>query len=402
MGYFRFEGREKSGKKRKGKIEADTRREAVLKLREKNIAVLEISQVPETIWNKEITVGRQVKLRDFVIFLRQFSTLLKAGVTVVNATRILSEQTESKTLKKALIHIEDELREGNPLSAACSKHPKVFPPLFFNMMRAGEAGGNMDETLEQLADHFEKMHRIRQKVISALTYPAVVGTLAVAVVVFLLIAIVPVFVDMFAGFGAELPAITQVVLNASMFMQRFWWLFVLLFVLAYAAIHFIRRDKEMKYYLDYAVLKMPIFGKMLQKAALARMARTLSSLFASSVPILQALSIVERVVGNEVIARVLNRGRESLESGQSLAAPMKEHWVFPPLVTQMIAIGEETGSLDAMLAKVADFYEAEVETATDRLKAVIEPLMIVILAALVGIIVLAIIVPMFDIFNQIG
>ncbi len=402
MGHFQFEGREKSGKKRTGKIQADSRREAVVKLREKHIAVLELTRVPDTIWNKEISFGRQVKLQAFVIFLRQFATLLKAGVTVVNATRILSEQTESKALKKALLQIEEELREGNPLSAACAKHPKIFPPLFLNMMRAGEAGGNMDETLEQLADHFEKMHRTRQKVISALAYPAVVGVLAIAVVIFLLIAIVPTFVDMFAGFGAELPAITRTVLDASDFMQSFWWLVILLFILIYLAIYLAGQKKATRYYLDYAVLKMPIFGKMLQKAALARMARTLSSLFASSVPILQALSIVERVVGNEVIARVLNHGRESLEKGQSLTVPMKKHWAFPPLVTQMIAIGEETGSLDAMLAKVADFYETEVETTTDRLKAVIEPLMIVILAALVGTIVLALVVPMFDIFNQIG
>jgi type IV pilus assembly protein PilC len=401
MAQFKYQGRDVHGRKQRGVITGVSKREAMLKLREKGIKVIEINEVPETLLNKEITFGKPVKLQDFAIYLRQFATLLKAGVSVVDSTRILANQTESKALKKALADVEEELRAGNPLSAATAKHKRIFPPMFVNMIKAGEAGGNMDETLERLADHFEKVYRTRQKVISALTYPFVVGIVAIIVVIFLLVAVVPTFVEMFADFGAELPAITKFVLNASKFMQVYWLLIVLGLILLYVLFVLLKKQKESKYYIDYIMLRMPIFGKMLQKAALARMTRTLSSLFSSSVPILQALAIVENVVDNEVIAKVLRQSRDSLERGQSLTGPMKKHWAFPPLVTQMIAIGEETGALDAMLAKVADFYEAEVEAATDRLKSLIEPVMIVFLASIVGTIVTAILVPMFEIFNQI-
>ncbi|MBM7701355.1 type II secretion system F family protein [Metabacillus iocasae] len=401
MAQFQFEGKDVAGRKKRGKITSASKREAALQLKEKGIRVSDLQEVKETILNKEITIGSSVKLHDFVIYLRQFSTLLKAGVTVVDSTRILASQTESKALKKALFDVEDHLRGGNNLSTSCAKHKKVFPPMFVNMVKAGEVSGNLDSTLERLADHFEKQHRTRQKVISALAYPAAVGVVAIAVVIFLLVSVVPTFVDMFADFGADLPAITKFVLASSEFMQAFWWVIVGLILLVIVAFSFLYKQKSTRYYIDYALLRVPIFGGMLQKAAIARMTRTLSSLFSSSVPILQAIQIVEGVVDNEVISKVLVKSRDSLEKGSSLTTPMERHWVFPPLVTRMIAIGEETGSLDVMLGKVADFYEAEVETTTDRLKSLIEPLMIVILAGLVGTIVTSILIPMFDIFNHV-
>ncbi|ANB58000.1 type II secretion system (T2SS), F family protein [Anoxybacillus sp. B7M1] len=401
MPQFQYQGRDIKGKRQSGTITSPSKREAVMKLRQKGVKVVEIQEVPATLWTKEITFGQKVKLQDFSLYLRQFATLLKAGVSVVDSTNILANQTDSKLLKKALLDVEEELRAGNPLSAATAKHPRVFPPMFVNMMRAGEAGGNMDETLERLADHFEKMHRTRQKMISALAYPIAVAIIALAVVIFLLIGVVPTFVQMFADFHAELPAITKFVLKASEVMQVYWWLVALALVGVYVLFSALNKRKTSKYYLDYALLRLPIFGKLMQKAALARMTRTLSSLFSSSVPILQALSIVEKVIENEVIAKVVKEARDALERGQSLTEPMKNHWAFPPLVTQMIAIGEQTGALDAMLSKVADFYEAEVDVGTDRLKSLIEPLMIVLLAGIVGTIVTSIIVPMYDIFNHI-
>ncbi|WP_419393640.1 type II secretion system F family protein [Cytobacillus praedii] len=401
MARFKYTGRDRKGKQQ-GVITASSKRDAMQKLGKNGIKVLEMVEVQESILTKEISIGSPVKLEHMVIYLRQFSTLLKAGVSVVDSTNILAAQTESKGLKKALLDIELELREGKPLSDSAAKHRKIFSSMFVNMVRAGEAGGSMDETLERLAIHYEKQHTTRSKIKSALAYPIVVGIIAIAVVIFLLVSVVPTFVDMFADFGGELPAITQFVLNASEFMQRFWWLVILLFGGIIGGIIFIQQNKKTKYYLDYFVLRIPIFGKMLQKAVLARMTRTLSSLFTSSVPILQAMSIVENVVGNEVISRVIRASRDSLERGESLTEPMRKHWAFPPLVTQMIAIGEETGSLDAMLGKVADFYEREVDTSTDRIKSLIEPLMIVVLAGVVGVIVLAIMVPMFEIFNQVG
>lgn len=401
MARFKYTGRDRKGKLQ-GVITASSKRDAMQKLGKNGIKVLEMVEVQESILTKEISIGSPVKLEHMVIYLRQFSTLLKAGVSVVDSTNILAAQTESKGLKKALLDIELELREGKPLSDSAAKHRKIFSSMFVNMVRAGEAGGSMDETLERLAIHYEKQHTTRSKIKSALAYPIVVGIIAIAVVIFLLVSVVPTFVDMFADFGGELPAITQFVLNASEFMQRFWWMVILLFGGLIGGIIFIQQNKKTKYYLDYFVLRIPIFGKMLQKAVLARMTRTLSSLFTSSVPILQAMSIVENVVGNEVISRVIRASRDSLERGESLTDPMRKHWAFPPLVTQMIAIGEETGSLDAMLGKVADFYEREVDTSTDRIKSLIEPLMIVVLAGVVGVIVLAIMVPMFEIFNQVG
>lgn len=401
MARFKYEGRSKTGQA-SGVIVGASRRDAILKLQEKGVRITKIEELQETLLTKEISIGNPVKLQDFVIYLRQFSTLLKAGISVVDATNILARQTDSKALSKALFDVEEELRSGNALSAATSKHKKIFTSMFTNMVKAGEAAGNMDETLDRLAVHYEKQHKTKQKIISALAYPAVVGIVAIAVVIFLLVAVVPTFVTMFSDFGADLPLITQFVLGASEWMQSYWWIVILAIILVSITLTVMKGQPSTKYYLDVIALKTPIFGKMLQKAALARMTRTLSSLFSSSVPILQAISIVENIVENEVISRVLKASRNALEKGNSLTEPMKDHWVFPPLVTQMIAIGEETGSLDEMLSKVADFYEDEVEQATDRLKSLIEPLMIVFLAGIVGVVVTSILVPMFDIFNKIN
>ena len=395
-----YTGRDKTGKK-SGKLTAGTKREAIQKLKAEGIRIIEINEAPDTLFTKDISLGNPVKLQHFVIYLRQFATLLKAGVTVVDATHILSAQTESKALQKALESVEQDLREGVPLSAATSKHKKIFVPIFINMIKAGEVGGTLDSTLERLADQFEKQQETRQKISSALAYPVVVGIIAIGVVIFLLTNVVPTFANMFTDFGGKLPAITQFVLDASDFMQHWWYIIIALMLFIAFGISVVRKNEKTKYQFDYIVLRMPIFGKVMQKAVLARMARTLSSLFSSSVPILQSMKIVEEVVENEVIARVIREARNSLEKGQSITEPMKKHWVFPPLVTQMISIGEATGSLDSMLGKVAEFYEKEVDAATDKLKSLIEPLMIVLLAGIVGVIVISIMVPMFEIFNQV-
>lgn len=402
MAYYAYEGRDRTGKKRQGQVTASSRSEAIVSLKERGVAVINIKEVKVSFWQQEITIGSPVRLKDFVIFNRQFATLLRAGVTVVEATKILAAQTESKALKGALISIEEELRSGNPLSQATKQHPKIFPPVFNNMVQAGETAGNLDETLDRLATHFEKQHHTKQKVISALSYPAIVSVIAVVVVIFLLANVVPTFAAMFASIGSELPWITQFVLAISDWMKVYWWLVIVMFVALYMVFYFLRQKPSTKYYVDYAILKLPIFGRLFQKAAIARMTRTLSSLFSSSVPILSALAIVEKVAENEVISRVMHDAAQSLKNGKPLTEPMSKHWVFPPMVTQMIAIGEQTGALDDMLSKIADFYEMEVENTTDQLKSLIEPLMIVVLAVIVGTIVISIIVPMFGMFSEIG
>ncbi|MFJ7744233.1 type II secretion system F family protein [Peribacillus sp. NPDC097295] len=400
MARFKYSGRNRSGKK-SGVVTADTKREAMEKLKLEGIRVIEMTMVPETLFTRDLSIGNPVKLQHFVIFIRQFSTLLQSGVTVVDATSILSQQTESKPLSKALESIEQDLQEGKALSEASAKHNKIFSTMYINMVKAGEAGGNLDSTLDRLADHFEKQQATRQKITSAMAYPVVVAFVAFFVVIFLLTSVVPTFADMFSDFGGELPAITQFVLGASGFMQKAWYLIILFVLLVAFAIMSVKKNPKTKYYYDFIMLRMPLFGKMMQKAVLARMTRTLSSLFSSSVPILQAMKIVEQVVENEVIGRVIHESHDSLERGGSITDPMKKHWAFPPLITQMISIGEKTGALDAMLGKVADFYEKEVEASTDRLKSLIEPLMIVLLAGIVGTIVISIMVPMFEIFNQV-
>ncbi|ART77469.1 type II secretion system protein F [Sutcliffiella horikoshii] len=400
MPRFTYTGRNTAGKQT-GSITSSSRREAFVMLKEKGIRVMNLEEVPESIFTKEITIGNPVKLRDFVIFLRQFSTLIRAGISVVDATNVLAQQTSSKALKRVLFDVEEEMKQGNPLSEAAAKHPKVFSTMFINMIKAGEASGALDDTLDRLATQFEKQNETRQKIVSALTYPLVLGVIAIGVVIFLLVGVVPTFVAMFSDFGADLPLITRFVLGASEWMQSFWWLFLLIVLAIVMGLMAMNKQKQTKYYIDYALLRIPIFGPLLQKAVIARLTRTLSSLFSSSVPILQAISIVEKIVENEVIARVLAASKIELEKGESLTGPMKDHWAFPPLVTQMITIGESTGSLDSMLDKIAEFYEKEVDYATDRLKSLIEPLMIVVLAVIVGTIVTSILVPMFDIFNHI-
>lgn len=401
MAQFEYVGRDRLGKARKGKVTGATRKEVVIALREKGIAVSDIVEIETSFLNQDISIGSPVKTQDFVIYLRQFSTLIEAGVSVAEATRILGQQTASKALKKALLQVEEQIRSGKPISVAAREHPKIFPPMFINLVQAGEASGDLDETLDRLATYFEKQHYTVQKVKSALTYPIAITIVAIGVVIFLLTNIVPTFASMFMQFGAELPWITKMVLAISDWMQAFWWLIILLLIGIVVGIIAVRRNPTSKYYLDHAILRVPIFGKLVQKSMIARMTRTLSSLFKSSVPILDALNIVEKVVMNEVMSRVLKESRVSLQDGKTLSGPMKEHWIFPPLVTQMIAIGEQSGSLDFMLEKIADFYEKEVDSTADALKGLIEPIMIIMLAGIVGFIVLSIIVPMFDIFNHV-
>ena len=400
MARFTYEGRDAKAIRR-GTVTATNKRDAAIKLKGQGIRVVSLVEQKETVLTKDITIGSPVKRDQLIMFLRQFSTLLQAGVTIVDAVRILSAQVEQASFRKILTSIQEDLRTGTPLSIAFGKHPKVFEPLILNMVAAGEVSGTVDESLEQLAEHFEKAYRTRQKVTSAMAYPVVVGIIAIAVVIFLLWFVVPMFVDMFDSIGGQLPWLTRAVMAASDWIENYWYLLLLIVSVIIAGYVLVRNNPKGKYILDTILLRLPIFGSIAQKSSLAMMTRTLSSMFSSSVPILQALTMTEKVVGNEVISKVIGESRVSMERGGSLTEPMLNHWAFPPLIPHMIAIGEETGSLDSMLAKVADFYEKEVEAATDRLKALIEPLMIVFLAAIVGTIVLAIMLPMFSMFEQI-
>jgi len=401
MPQFNYEARDRKGKLHRGVMEANSKQALTRKLHQKGLRLLKAEEKKDSIWTKEIYIGNPVKHVDFVVFLRQFAILIRSGVSIVEGTKILSAQTESKVLKKALLQIEVDLREGSSLSSACRKHDHIFSPLFVNMLQAGEASGTMDITLERLADYYDKQYRTRQKLKSAMTYPSIIGIISFIIVGFLLLYVIPTFEQLFDQLNSELPTITKVVIEISDFVINYLWLILVISAVFFTILLLILNNQSTRIYIDYGIIKVPIVGKLYQKAIIARFSRTLGSLLENSVPILESLILTERIVRNEVLAQVLRQARASLETGSSLTEPMKKHRIIPPLVTQMLAIGEKTGSLDYMLHKVADFYEAEVDTATDQFKSLLEPLMIVFLAVIVGTIVLSIIVPMFTIFNSI-
>ncbi|WP_054957509.1 type II secretion system F family protein [Paenibacillus dakarensis] len=400
MQQFEYQVKTGSGKQLKGKLSAVDKASAMEELRKRGLTVFSLIETKQTILSMDIYIGNPVKPIHFIIYCRQFATLIRAGVSIVDATRILAEQTDSKPLRKALIHVNSSLLRGISFSQAVQDHKKIFPPLFVSMIRAGEESGDLEGTLDRLALYYEKQHNTTEKIKSALTYPVTVGLMAIAAVVYLLWAIVPQFVSMFESLDAELPAITKIVLALSDSIKEQWY-FWLLAVLALIIAHQImKRTERGAYWLDYAKLKMPVFGKLNQKGSIAQFTRTFASLYASSVPVLQSLNIVEEVAGNKVIGQYIRSAGDSLSQGKPLSEPLKKAWVFPPLVTQMIAIGEETGALDQMLSKVADFYEMDVENTVDRLKSLLEPLLIAFLACIVGIIVAAIMLPMFSMYGN--
>ncbi|ETT80069.1 type II secretion system protein [Paenibacillus sp. FSL R7-277] len=401
MPQFEYQVKTHAGKQLKGKLTATDKSIAMEELRKRGLTVFSLVECKTTILSMEIYIGNPVKTIHFIIYCRQFATLMRAGVSIVDATRILAEQTESKPLRKALTDVNSGLLRGTAFSQAIQDHKKIFPPLFVSMIRAGEETGDLEGTLERLAVYFEKQHTTTEKIKSALTYPITVGIMAIAAVVYLLWAIVPQFVSMFESMNAELPAITKMVLALSTSIQGQWYIWLLAIVLLITVYQVVKQTERGAYALDYAKLKIPVFGKLNQKGSIAQFTRTFSSLYASSVPILQSLSIVEEVAGNKVIGGYIRKASDSLRQGKPLSDPLKKAWVFPPLVTQMIAIGEETGALDQMLAKVADFYEMDVENTVDRLKSLLEPLLIAFLAGVVGIIVASIMLPMFSIYSNI-
>ncbi|RKQ29887.1 type II secretion system F family protein [Oceanobacillus halophilus] len=394
---FQYSGKRISGQKIKGKIDADSKAVALRELENNGLIIFEIEETKP--WNKDIILNKSVKVKDFVVFLRQYATLIRAGISISDSTKTMMEQTENYALRTALTDIDKQLDQGVALSKAAERHPKVFPSLLINIIHAGEASGKLDEILNEMADYYEKEYRNKQKVISALMYPSVVGIITILLSIFLLVFIVPTFVNMFGSMGEEVPAYTQFVLSISDFAGKYWWvLFALVALVAILYKYFIQYE-SFAYRMDVIKMRFPLLGVLVHKGALVRMTQTLSTLVNSSVPILQSIEITEKVVSNRVISEVLSEARDSLTSGESISKPMKSHWAFPALVVQMIQIGERTGNLDHMLTKSAEFYEEEVNQLSDRIKTLIEPLMIIILTVLVGGIIAAVVLPMFSMFE---
>src|SRR5690625_3905897 len=327
---FKYSGRTKDGHLKRGTIEGRSRQDVINKLRGQGISPRELTETKPSIFNRDLSIGgNRVKAEYFVVYCRQFATLIRAGVTIVEATNILAEQTESKALQKTLKEVEREVQAGIAFSAAVEKYPRIFPPLFANMIRAGEMTGNLDETLDRMATYFEKQHSLRKNIRSTLAYPSIVSVLIIGVVIFLMVYIIPQFTGIYDQFDSELPPITQFVLKISDIIQNLWWLVLIILAIFVGIFYFLfRTNRQFHYTFHVFLLKMPIFGKLLQKAAIARMTRTLSSLFSSAVPILQALSIVAKVVENPVISKVVIDAHDSLESGGTLSEPLRNHWVF--------------------------------------------------------------------------
>lgn len=401
MADYVYQAVDELGKRQKGMIAATTKGAAIKELKKRGLMVRAIEEKSKSFLQMQIQIGKPVKTEDFVIYCRQFATLIRAGVSIVDATNILSSQVDGKALRQSLIEVTEKLRKGTSLSQAVGEYPKIFPPIFINMVRAGEEAGNLDDVLERLAIQFEKDYFTIEKVKSAMTYPIVVGIFSLLSVAYLLTNVVPQFAGILKAAGTEVPALTRGVMSISdsLVQQWYWWVIGLIALVS--GFKLFTRSSKGRYTIDYIKLRLPVFGVIFRKAAIARFTRTLGSLFNSSVPVLQSLSVVERVIGNEVMAMVIRNSRESLSAGQRLSDPLRRSWVFPPLVTQMIAIGEETGALDQMLNKIADFYESDVQNTVDKMKSLIEPIMLLAVSAVVGTIIASIMLPMFKIYETI-
>lgn len=400
---FAYKVRTREGRVLDGKMEADGEAAVANRLRSQGLVPIQIAKESKVNMKMEIRLRPpKVKLKDLAVFSRQFATMINSGLSLIRALNILAEQTENETLATSIKSLRDDVQRGSSLSAAMSKHPKVFTKLFVSMVRAGETGGQLDTVLSRVAENYEADYRLRQEVKSAMTYPVVVAGIAVILVSVMLMFIVPTFAKMFTDLGGELPLPTKILLSLSKQSKILIPLFVVLSVVGFIVYKKVRaRNADVRLKADKLKLKVPVFGKLFLKVALSRFSRTLGLLLRAGVPVLQALDIVSDTTGNEVITRATLDVKDSVRSGESMAAPLERHDVFPPMVVQMISVGEDTGALDAMLDKVADFYDQEVKSTTEQLTSMIEPVMIAVLGGIVGSMIVALYMPMFKIFDLI-
>ena len=398
---YAYKVRDREGKMAAGAMEAESEQAVVTRLRQMGYAPISIEAEKGAGLKSEVRLpgtGR-VKLKDLAVFSRQFATMINSGLSLLRALTILGEQTSNRRLGEVITQVRAEVEQGTSLSAALARHPKVFNRLYVSMVRAGEIGGFLDQVLVKVAETFEKEVELRGKIRSAMTYPVVVSIMVVGIVAAMLIFIVPTFENLYSSLGGTLPLPTRMLMGASNVLRRF---FLLVMVAVIVLVFLFRRWKATdrgRYQLDRFKLKVKVFGPLFHKSALSRFSRTLSTLIRSGVPILQALEIVGDTVNNMVISRAIRDVQDSVREGESLATPLAKHATFPAMVVQMMAVGEETGALDTMLTKVADFYDQEVEAAVASLTSMIEPILIAVMGAAVGGMVIALYLPLFNIIN---
>ncbi|GAB3281706.1 type II secretion system F family protein [Kineosporia babensis] len=399
---FEYSYRDKRGKLVKGKLDAPSEDVLIQKLRQQGFAPLDVKQA-NTGLNMEIKLpgSNKVDLKDLAIMSRQFATMIDSGLSLLKALSILAEQTESAPLAKVLNEVRVDVEGGGSLSSAMAKHAKVFPPLMVNMCRAGEVGGFLDRVLLQIAENMESEVKLRAKIKSAMTYPVVVFVMAIIAVVGMLLFIVPVFSKMFTDLGGELPAPTKALVLISDGMKIFVPIALVLAVPAGIVWGRYKNTEGVRRVVDPMKLKVPVFGDLFRKVAISRFSRNLGTMLAAGVPILRSLEIVGEAAGNVVIRDASKAVEESVRQGRTLAGPLAEHKVFPPMVVQMLAVGEDTGAMDSMLQKISEFYDQEVEATTEALTSIIEPLMIAVLGSLIGAMIVALYMPIFSVFNLI-
>jgi type IV pilus assembly protein PilC len=403
MPTFAFSGRTRGGETISGERVADSADAAVAALRREQVLVMRIAATAEKATAgaaKKGKLGRKVNPKNLAVFTRQFSVMIDAGLPLVQCLEILGSQEEDKNFAETIIATRSDVEGGASLADAMKKHPKTFDPLFSNMIAAGEAGGILDTILKRLATYIEKAVKLKSQVKSAMIYPIAVIVIAVLVVGVILWKVIPTFAALFSGLGAELPLPTRIVIALSDFLVAFMpFIIVGIGALGYGFKAYYDTAAG-KHQIDGITLKLPVLGLIMRKISVARFCRTLSTLLSSGVPILDGLDITARTSGNMVIEEAILLTRKSIERGETISAPLKETGVFPPMVTQMIAVGETTGALDTMLSKIADFYEDEVDTAVAGLLTLLEPIMIAFLGGVVGGIVIAMYLPIFDLISK--
>jgi type IV pilus assembly protein PilC len=401
---YEYKVRDQHGSMKTGTLTAESPAQVATKLKQMGYAPLSISQKNAGM-NKELSVPgfgkKKVKLKDLAVFSRQFATMINSGLSLLRALNILVEQTENPELARVLGEVRNDIETGNALSASMGKHPEVFPPLMVNMCRAGEVGGFLDSVLLQIATNYEAEVKLRGKVKSAMTYPVVVFCIAILAITGMLLFIVPVFAGLFKTLGGTLPLPTRILVMLSASLKIMIIPLIVGLVGGMQVWKRVKRTERVRNVVDPMKLKLPVFGPLFQKIALARFCRNLGTMMHSGVPILQSLDIVAETTGNIVIERATRAVQQSVRTGEALAKPLTEHPVFPPMVVQMMAVGEETGALDTMLAKIAEFYDQEVEATTESLTALIEPLMIAFMGGVVGSMIVALYMPIFKIFDLI-
>lgn len=402
MPVYVWEGKTPRGNVQKGEMEAINAAAVRSALRGKKIQVNKVKAKPKDLLENISFLQPKVRGKSLVVFTRQFATMIDAGLPLIQGLDILGSQEPNPTLKKAISRVKGDVESGSTLSNAIKKHPKIFNDLYVSLVAAGEAGGTLDIILNRLAVYIEKAEKLKAKVKGALVYPSVVLVISIIVIAILLIFVIPVFQEMFEGLGGELPALTQFVVDLSSFLRNYIIYILAMIVAIYFAFVKFRSTEKGRILVDKTLLGLPVFGSLLKKSAIANFSRTLGTMTTSGVPILDGLGIVSSTSGNKVIEKAILDTKVSISEGKTIAEPLAKTGIFPPMVTQMISVGESTGALDTMLEKIADFYEDEVDAAVDALTSLIEPFMMVFLGSTIGTMLAAMYLPIFKMAGAIS